>query len=58
MDQWLGLCTLTAEGPDSVPGRGTNAPMMHSTAKIIIKQKVSNSVVFGLFTELWNHHCS
>ena len=36
MGQWLGLCTLTAGGPDSVPGQGTNAPVMHSAAKIII----------------------
>ena len=24
--QWLGLCALTAEGPGSIPGGGTNIP--------------------------------
>ena len=24
--QWLGLGTLTAEGPGSIPGRGTKIP--------------------------------
>ena len=24
--QWLGLCALTAEGPGSIPGRGTKIP--------------------------------
>ena len=24
--QWLGLCALTAEGPGSMPGQGTNIP--------------------------------
>ena len=24
--QWLGLCALTAEGPGSIPGRGTKNP--------------------------------
>ena len=24
--QWLGLCTLTAEGPGSIPGQGTKIP--------------------------------
>ena len=24
--QWLGLCTLTAEGPVSIPGQGTKIP--------------------------------
>ena len=26
MVQWLGLCTLTAEGPGSIPGQGTKIP--------------------------------
>ena len=26
MDQWLGLRTFTAEGPGSIPGRGTKIP--------------------------------
>ena len=24
--QWLGFCTLNAEGPDSIPGWGTEIP--------------------------------
>ena len=24
--QWLGLCTLTAKSPGSIPGSGTNIP--------------------------------
>ena len=26
MVQWLGLCAFTAEGPGSIPGRGTKIP--------------------------------
>ena len=26
--QWLGLCTFTAEGPDSIPGQGTKISLL------------------------------
>ena len=43
--QWLGLCTFTAKGPGSVPGRGTKIPqaMQHSQ-----KKKIKN-IVCGIY---------
>ena len=37
--QWLGLHTLTAEGPGSVPARGTKIPQSASEAKKQKKKK-------------------
>ena len=28
--QWLGLCTLIADGPVSIPGQGTKIPIPHA----------------------------
>ena len=33
---WLGLCALTAEGLDSVPGQGTKIPQV---AQVLLKGK-------------------
>ena len=37
--QWLGLCTLIAEGPGSIPGQGTKDP----TSCIVRPKKKKNS---------------
>ena len=31
--QWLGLCSLTAKGPSSIPGQGTKIPQAAGTAE-------------------------
>ena len=31
--QWLGLCALTAKGPGSIPGWGTEIQKPHGTTK-------------------------
>ena len=34
---WLGLCTFTAEGPNSIPGRGTKIPQVTGNKDILKK---------------------
>ena len=36
--QWLGLSTLTAEGPGSIPGQGTKIPQVTQHGRIKKKQ--------------------
>ena len=49
MGQWLGLHSLTAGGPGSVPCQGTDIPVMHSAAKIIIiKYKIKYIIQWSL----------
>jgi len=33
--QWLGLCSVTAEGPGLSPGWGTKIPQSHGVARNI-----------------------
>ena len=47
MVQWLGLCTLTAEGPGSIPGLGTKIPQAKTQPK---KKKLD-----GVFKEIRPH---
>ena len=39
MVQWLGLHTLIAEGPGSIPGQGTKIPQSNSSSKKKKKKK-------------------
>ena len=44
MVQWLGLHTLIAEGPGSIPGQGTKIPQSNSSSKKKKKSSVIKSV--------------
>ena len=37
--QWLGLCSFIAEGPGSIPGRGTKIPQAARCGQKANKQK-------------------